>query len=169
MSIITHMPSSLKILSTVSIIDTKTPIRRHKDTPLANARPSTRLRGTGAAAGLLLPGAAATEIIHCHRAPLPTRRCVRDPPPPRSSFPARGHWRLDSSPRVADSALRAPLPGSSPRELSKVFFIGRNSRKFPKFPFYPQGLIKFDIGQIFPFFPASIQTTQIQPCDNPTL
>ena len=23
------------------------------------------------------------------------------------------------------------------RAISKVFFIGRNSRKFPKFPFYP--------------------------------
>ena len=34
----------------------------------------------------------------------------------------------------------------------KGFFIGRNSRKFSKFPFYPQGPIKFDIGQIFPFF-----------------
>jgi len=51
----------------------------------------------------------------------------------------------------------------------KVFFIGRNSPKFPKFPFYPQGPIKFDIGQIYPFFPAPTQTTQIQPRDGPTL
>ena len=61
-------------------------------------------------------------------------------------------------------AIFTPLP-----DKIKVFFIGQNSWKFPKFSFYPQGPIKFDIGQNFPFFPASTQTTQIQPCDNPTL
>ena len=61
------------------------------------------------------------------------------------------------------------LPACGLPDCEKVFFIGRNSRKFPKFPFYPQGPIKFDIGQIFPFFPASTQTTQIQPYDNPAL
>ena len=61
------------------------------------------------------------------------------------------------------------LPACGLPDCEKVFFIGRNSRKFPKFPFYPQGPIKFDIGQIFLFFPASTQTTQIQSCDNPTL
>jgi hypothetical protein len=52
---------------------------------------------------------------------------------------------------------------------SHGFFISRNSLIFLKFPFYPQGPIKFDIGQIFPFFPTSTQTTQIQPCDGPAL
>jgi hypothetical protein len=48
---------------------------------------------------------------------------------------------------------------------SQGFFIGRKSSIFSKFPFYPHGPIKFDISQIFPFFPVSTQTIQIQPRD----
>jgi hypothetical protein len=51
----------------------------------------------------------------------------------------------------------------------RVFFIGRKSPIFPKFPLYLQGPIKFDISQIFPFFPVSTQTIQNQPRDGPTL
>jgi hypothetical protein len=52
---------------------------------------------------------------------------------------------------------------------TRVFFIGRKSSIFPKFPFYLRGPIKFDISQIFPFFPVSTQTIQNQPRDGPTL
>jgi hypothetical protein len=50
-----------------------------------------------------------------------------------------------------------------------VFFISQNSPKFSKFLFYSRGPIKFDISQIFPFFHASTQTTQIQLRDGPAL
>ena len=71
--------------------------------------------------------------------------------------------------RAVRACSRLELGSGLHRVEGKVFFIGRNSRKFSKFPFYPQGPIKFDIGQIFPFFPAPTQITQIQPCDGPTL
>ena len=87
------------------------------------------------------------------------------------------HWAKRNSSRQrnqADPSVASFLESVQDRQgkaavITKVFFIGRYSPKFPKFPFYPQGPIKFDIGQIFPFFPALTQTTQIQPCDGPTL
>jgi speckle-type POZ protein len=70
-------------------------------------------------------------------------------------------------------AHRAVLAARSPvfraELLGRVFFIGRKSPIFPKFPFYPRGPIKFDISQIFPIFPVSTQTIQNQSCDDPTL
>jgi hypothetical protein len=56
-----------------------------------------------------------------------------------------------------------------PPVTNRVFFIGRKSPIFSKFSFYPRGLIKFEISQIFPFFPVSTQIIQNQPCDGPTL
>jgi hypothetical protein len=100
----------------------------------------------------------------------PPPRPLRLPPRPRSPLLAHAGAAATAAPQ----SLRRGLPPSSrvctiSYLASRVFFIGRNSPIFPKFPFYPRGPIKFEISQFFPFFPVSTQTIQNQSRDGPTL
>ena len=54
-------------------------------------------------------------------------------------------WTVGASTVIATTAA-ATAATVAPSVATKVSFIGRNSWKFSKFPFYPQGPIKFDIG-----------------------
>ena len=73
------------------------------------------------------------------------------------AFPMNGPGTGGMMPGMPGARKMPGMPGLDDDNWEvprRVFFIGRNSRKFPKFPFYPQGPIKCDIGQIFSFFPA---------------